>query len=353
MLGNGPSNSRQASTTSLAEENRAGLGGHSSADRAGRHSMLHIDEETVRRVLTPERAKAAVYSALSMWGTPLLAAPPRQRATVPGGELNVLSGALTIDSVSWLGTKAYVVRDGVGYNHTVTIFDDAGTVATVEAKLLGALRTAAVSAVATEVIHGPADVIAMLGAGYQAEYQLLALLHDNPNAEVRLWSRTKARADGLAEKLREQPAARRGATITSVGTLEEATAGADVITTLTRASEPFLGSGDVGQDVHINAAGSNSLDRRELTAELIQGSTIVVDSMEQAKLECGDLVDPVRSGIVNWDDVAELGQIVRDADRTPMTGRTIFESQGIGLLDLAAAAFVVSEILSTGNEGIG
>ena len=121
---------------------------------------------------------------------------------------------------------------------------------------------------------------------------------------------------------------------------EDAVTGADVIITITNARDPVVKGEWLSEGVHINAAGSNSLIRKELDNDTIRKSDIItVDSREQAQLECGDLLIPAERGAVSWETVAELGDIVsgKTPGRTSDTQFTLFESQGLAIQDVATA----------------
>jgi ornithine cyclodeaminase len=101
----------------------------------------------------------------------------------------------------------------------------------------------------------------------------------------------------------------------------------------------------IAPGVHVNAAGSNALQRAELDVEAVRrAGLIVTDSLEQARAECGDLVAPLEQGVVRWDDVHELGEIVagRRPGRTGPDQITLFESQGVAIEDIAVAVRLVA-----------
>jgi ornithine cyclodeaminase/alanine dehydrogenase-like protein (mu-crystallin family) len=149
--------------------------------------------------------------------------------------------------------------------------------------------------------------------------------------EVRVWGRDQAKRDEFARLI--------GAV--SCATAEEAVEGADIVATATSAKEPVLEAAWIGEGTHINAMGSNQAQRRELPAELVaRAAVIAVDSMEQAKIEAGDLL----LAPVDWADprIVELKNL---QDRPAGKPVTIFKSIGLGVEDVAAAAFVYEQLL--------
>ena len=110
--------------------------------------------------------------------------------------------------------------------------------------------------------------------------------------------------------------------------------------TITNARDPVVNGEWIGEGAHINAAGSNSLVRKEIDGEAVRKcGLITVDSREQAQLECGDLLVAAERGAVNWETLTELGDVVsgRAPGRTSETQITLFESQGLAIQDVATA----------------
>jgi ornithine cyclodeaminase/alanine dehydrogenase-like protein (mu-crystallin family) len=152
-----------------------------------------------------------------------------------------------------------------------------------------------------------------------------------PIKEVRVWSRNETKREEFARSI--------GAM--TVATAEEAVRGAGIVATATSAKDPVLESAWIAAGTHINAMGSNQAARRELPSELIaRADLIVCDSIEQAKIEAGDLL----LAPVDWADtrIVELSKLDARPAGSPVT---IFESIGLGVEDVAAAAFVYEQLL--------
>jgi len=133
--------------------------------------------------------------------------------------------------------------------------------------------------------------------------------------------------------------------LVAVDSVEAATDGADVINVLTTAREPVLHARHLRPGVHVNAAGSNRPDRQELAADVLSSASLVVtDDLDQAREESGDLVAAVAAGTLSWDTVARLADVVAEPPRRPDDAITVFESHGIGLWDVAAAAILLEEL---------
>ena len=144
-----------------------------------------------------------------------------------------------------------------------------------------------------------------------------------------------------------------GIQVSPAASAQEAVQGNDIIITITnvRTIAPVLLGDWLQPGVHINAAGANSLGRRELDDNAIaRCSIIAADSTDQAKLECADLSIAIESGLLTWDSVLNLGQIVtgRSPGRINENDITLFESQGIALEDVAVAAHIFERAKADG-----
>jgi ornithine cyclodeaminase len=195
-----------------------------------------------------------------------------------------------------------------------------------------AIRTAAVSGVATKLLARPSSrTLAILGAGTQARAHLEAMRVALPFDEVRVWSRTPGRAselDGVVE----------------VGTPEEALHGADVVVTATTAREPIIERGWLADGAHVNAVGSSIPTTRELDTRTMAEGSLFVDRRESTLNEAGDYLFAMREGAIGPEHIrAELGEILIGAaqGRTSETELTIFKSLGLAVEDLAAAEHVL------------
>jgi len=146
-----------------------------------------------------------------------------------------------------------------------------------------------------------------------------------------------------------------GIDVVPVESAKEAMLGTDIVIAITNVQtlDPVILGEWLEPGMHINAAGANSLNRRELDDAAVTRSAIVVaDAIDQAKIECADLVLPIDAGLLGWDSILELGQIVtgEKKGRTSPSDITLFESQGIGMEDVAVAAHIFAKAKS---EGVG
>jgi ornithine cyclodeaminase/alanine dehydrogenase-like protein (mu-crystallin family) len=220
--------------------------------------------------------------------------------------------------------------------------------AVVNASAVTAVRTAAVSGVATDALaREGACELAVVGAGVQARSHVEAMSHVREIRRCRVVSRKAENARRLAEELRagyEFP-------IEAVESAEEALRGADLIVTATNSAEAVVRRGWVADGAHINAVGSCTPNSRELDAETVAASSLFVDSVESTVNESGDYLCALREGAVSSEHIrAELGEVLAGTKpgRTSDGEITLFKSLGLAVEDLAAARHLYDKAKATG-----
>jgi ornithine cyclodeaminase/alanine dehydrogenase-like protein (mu-crystallin family) len=185
--------------------------------------------------------------------------------------------------------------------------------------------------------------LGLIGSGFQAETQLEAVATARPLRSVRVYSRSAEKRAAFAERMSR----RLGLAIEPVETARQAVEGSDIVVTVTSARRPVLEGAWLPEGCHINAAGSNHARRREIDAAAIERCAVVaVDSLEQAKMEAGDLIGAAEEGRLDWQNVMELSAVVggRAAGRRDSAEITLFESQGLAVEDLAVANHVYRQV---------
>lgn len=253
-----------------------------------------------------------------------------------------------------LGLKAYSVTPS-GVRFVVLLWDpeSGDLLAMMEADRLGVLRTGAASGVASRYMaRADARRLAVYGSGHQAFSQIEAVCRVRPIEEVRLYSPTREHREACAEQVQDQLGLRAQA----VSEPQEAAAGAQVVTTITKAKEPVLSRSWLSTGVHINAAGSNRRDARELDRETVTGAArIVVDALDQCRHEAGDLLEQDGAGgfLPGLDEerLSELSAVVagRASGRGSEDEITLFESTGIAVEDVALARIVYDRAVERGR----
>ncbi|ALE06967.1 ornithine cyclodeaminase [Arthrobacter sp. ERGS1:01] len=222
------------------------------------------------------------------------------------------------------------------------------TLAILDGRVPTRVRTAAASAVATKHLARPdSRVLGLVGGGALAVEHVDAILAVLPIEEIVVWSRTTTTTDTFRARV-----ARHGLPVTVAGTAEEVFATADVACTLTPAIEPVVEGRWFRPGQHINAVGSRPRpEHREIDSWGMTRSRVIVDSLATAAEKSGDLLIPIREGALSLEDVvAELGQVVagHQTGRRNAADITLFNSVGIGLLDLAIGRLLYDLALERG-----
>jgi ornithine cyclodeaminase len=211
----------------------------------------------------------------------------------------------------------------------VALFDgETGVLrALANASAITAIRTAAVSGVATKLLaRSDSKTLAILGSGTQGRSHLDAMRAVLPFEHVRAWSRTPgsaSRLDGVEE----------------VATAEEAVRGADVVVTATSAREPIVERAWLAEGAHVNAVGSSIPTTRELDTQTMADAALFVDRRESTLNEAGDYLFPMREGAIGPDHIrGEIGELLTGAvqGRTSDMELTVFKSLGLAVEDLGA-----------------
>ena len=206
-----------------------------------------------------------------------------------------------------------------------------------------AIRTAAVSGAATKLLANPeVHTLGILGSGVQAETHVAAMMAVRDFRQVLVWSRTRAHAEALVERLR--PTLPAGVPIAARAHAEEVAQASDVVCTVTAAREPVLGR--LGGGKHVNAVGASVRTARELDTSVVRQARLYVDRRESALNEAGDILIPIEQGAITADHiVAELGEVLigKAPGRQSEGDLTLFKSLGLAIEDLACARYLVDE----------
>lgn len=307
---------------------------------------LLLREADVRALVDINDAIKAVDSAFRESAAGQARNQPRRRVSGRGTTLAIMSASLP--SRNLVGYKAYTAGPA-GARFWVNLFDatDGRLLAMIEADWLGALRTGAVSGLATGALaRSDATVLAVFGAGHQAPPQVLAVAAVRPLREVRIVNRDPGRRAALASDLR----LRLPQVQVSETSAQEAVAGADIITTITSAGSPLFPGNWIQAGQHLNAAGSNLSNRRELEARAVaRADLLVVDDVEAARLEAGDLLLAEQDGALGWARVHSLAEVLAGSvGRSQASDVTIFKSVGLALEDVALGSVVLERARERG-----
>lgn len=305
---------------------------------------IFLTEQDVTELLTMDATIAALEEAFRLQASGAASNQPRRRVRAAGATLNVMSAAIGEfrSFKGLLGLKSYsVTRHGAIFHITLYDAESGKLLAFMEGDRLGQMRTGAASGVATKYMaRSDARTVGIYGAGWQARSQLAAVCAVRPVSKVRVYSRRAERRERFAEEMRAELGID---DIRAVDSPEQAARDVEIIITISSAKDPVLEGKWLSPGVHINAAGSNSLLRREFDDEtIVRASSIVVDSIDQARFEAGELATAVEKGLLVWERARELRAVVSGevAGRRSDDEITLFKSLGLALEDVATAAVV-------------
>ena len=307
---------------------------------------IFLTEQDVRALLTMQDALEAVEEGFRHWAHGQATNDPRRRLRVAGGYLQFMSAA--DHALNITGFKAYTTGRAGGFLVNIYKADTGELLAILQAGWLGAVRTGAASGVATKYMALPnASIVGCIGAGYQARTQIEAVCAVRPVREVRVFSRTPEKRQAFAQEMGQ----RLGIPVRAVESAQACVEGAHIVITITNSREPVFNGEWLAPGTHINAAGSNSWMRREIDETTIRRANLIVaDQVDDAKAECGELIWGVERGVVRWDQVRELRDVVGGflPGRPSPDAITLFESQGLALEDIVTAWRVYQKALERG-----
>lgn len=207
--------------------------------------------------------------------------------------------------------------------------------ALIDGRALTLLRTAAVSALAADLLAAPhADTLLMIGTGALAAYLIKGHLAVRRYRSVGVWGRTAEKATRLVGRLLQD-----GLKVHLAPDLETAAREADVICCATMATSPLIKGGWLREGAHLNLVGSFRPSMRESDTECFRDSLVAVDTMDALE-ESGDLIAPLQAQIIKREEIARLRHLVLDGAPAARMRRSVFKSVGYALADLAAAEWL-------------
>ena len=296
--------------------------------------VRYLSEADIRSVLTMPMAIERVEQAFIDRAHGKAFDIPRRRTRQPGGHLHILQGAAP--EIDTIGYKAYYVRPGRSRTFLLHLLNHAqgNLEAILEADWMGQMRTGAATGVAAKHLSRPdSSVVGLFGSGRHAVTQLEATCAVRGIREVKVFGRNADRVKAFCNEMSEKV----GTTVRPATSREETVRGSDIIVIMTRADEPLFDGAWLEPGQFISATGANALNRREIDlASVKRADLIVVDSVEVATGESGDLLAGVEAGIIYWENIPTLGDVIigRRPGRTSPEQVTLYESHGMALQDL-------------------
>ena len=297
-----------------------------------------LDEQCIKSLVTMDDALEAVEEVFREQGRGQVINVPRVRAPVKGGILRITAGVLS-----------YRGFYGVKISSTAVFGRDAGRMfclyreasgelaAIVQVFAMGAMRTGAASGIATKYLaNEEAAVLGVLGSGRQARTQVEAVCKVRTIREVRVYSPNAAHRDSFCVDMKKY----NKNNYLSSRSAEEAVRGADIVISATTSEQPVVLGRWLKPGAHINAIGANYEHRRELDRDAVLAAKFIcADDIEQVRYESTDLADPVKAGLLSWDRVRGLCEVVSGLvqGRAATDDITIFKSLGVAIEDVALA----------------
>jgi len=319
--------------------------------------VILLSKSQVRSLLSMAESIEAVEGAFRELALGTATMPTRLSLSIPEkqGWLGVMPAYLA--QAESLTTKIVTVyqnnatRHGIPNVLAAVILNDVETgriEAIMEGSQITAMRTGAVSGVATKYLaRNDAYRLGIFGAGVQARRQLEAVRGVREIRSVSVYdTRKEMTQDFVAETT-----AQADVKVSVAKTPDELVRDSDIIVTATTSATPVFNGRNIGPGTHINAIGAFTPSTREVDSETVATSKIVVDSLDAALAEAGDIIIPLKEGVIQRENVwAELGEIVtgKKAGRTSQEEKTLFKSVGLGIQDAAVASVVFKKACSLG-----
>ena len=316
-------------------------------------AILILNHRQVQELLPVEECIDVQTRALKALAEGLVYQPLRSAVVAPGagGVLGLMPSYKTGPGRALYGLKSVCVFPGNSalgkdiHQGAVLLFsgETGELLSMMDASAITAIRTAAVSAVATRLLaNEDAGDLAIIGAGVQAKVHLDALARVRTIRKVRVAARSLESAGKFADEM----TGKTGLEIEPANSVEAAIRNADLIVTATTSREPILKLEWVAAGAHVNAVGSSIKTTREIDTATMAAASLFVDRRESTLNESGDYLKAAGEGAIGPEHIkAEIGEVLTGArqGRTSADEITLFKSLGLGVEDLASAEYLYSK----------
>jgi alanine dehydrogenase len=303
---------------------------------------LYLTEADVESLVSPADAVEAIEGSFRRFAAGSVENKPRYRLTLDEGRMAVMSAADL--ELGYAGAKVYTAF-AEGARFAVLLFrsDRPELSAVIEADKLGQLRTGAATGVAAKYLaREGASTLGVIGCGWQARGQVAAVRTALPAIErVVAFCRTESSLREFCSEVGAEP-----------GEGPAEAAGQEVVVTVTNSRDPVLRGEWLREGALVCAVGANDPRARELDNVVLERAVFVCcDSLEQARIESGDLIEPIASGILDWLEVHELQEVVASevSGRSSPDDIVVFKSNGIAAWDVALGALALERARSAGR----
>ena len=301
---------------------------------------LLLTDSDVNQVMTMQDCVGVMEDMLDQAQRGMVWFQPRTHIRTPVGYHHIMPGAVLDSGV--VGVKIYTARFPAG-SRFLTVLHDSETgdlLALLQGGRCSQLRTGALSGVASKYMaRQDAATVGIIGSGVQAKTQLEGTCAVRNIRSIRTFDIVHEKSKQFSVEMSELL----NVEVTPAESAEACVKGADIVITMTTSPKPVLLGEWLEPGMHLSIMGSNHWTRREVDNEVIsRADSIVVDNIEEAKRYSGDLLFTIDQGLVRWEQVHELVSVVAGQvpGRPSEDSITLFKSHGIGISDVAAAAYV-------------
>ena len=315
--------------------------------------MKIITEAMVETHLTMKDCIAAMRGAMLSVSRDETTLPIRQYMPIPNtqGKMALMPGTITSPDVYGIKLVCKYIREPDSRYGThvgmVLVFDsETGLpLAMVEGSSLTAIRTAAASALATDILANPdCETLAILGCGEQARRHVHAMLAVRSPQNIFVWGRNQTRAEAFAQRMSTET----GRLISAKKSAEDTVSNADLICTTTSSKSPILHGNWVKSGTHLNLVGAAIASSREVDDALVLKSRYFTDYRPAAMAAAGELLDAIKNNVVTEGHIiGEIGEVIEASikGRTSSQDITVYKSLGVAAQDLAAAHWLYDKSL--------
>lgn len=300
--------------------------------------ILYLTEEEIKKILNMKDALQSVEMLFSEQGKSSdIINHPRNRLKTGSSMLHYMAAALPY--LGYMGYKAYSsTKDGFSFKVFLYDIETGRLLSIMEADRMGMIRTGAVTGVATKYMsHKSSGSVGIIGAGFQAEGQILAICEVRDIKKIKVFCRDEERRRKFAKKMEKLI----DAEVIAVNSAGDAVRDVDILVTCTTSRNPVFDFKDLTAGVHINAIGGNFLFKSEIDEKtVVKSSVVVVEDIDQARLEAGELLSAIDKGKLYWNQLTELKNVVSGNINILNNGKeiTLFKSLGVAMEDIAVAA---------------
>lgn len=296
-----------------------------------------IGEEQTRKLIDMPRALELVEEIFRGRALGKVRSLPRRRIAGSSKQLNVM--AAWHSDWDLLCLRAYA-----GPANTISLYSGrtGKLLAVINARYLASLRTGAASGVAAKYLVPPkTQTLGLVGPGWQATFQLEALIHACKVDRVLVFGRSPAKASRFIRAMRKRVPGE----LLESGSLAEIEEKSDVVVLATNSMSPLLDGDRIKEEVLIISMGANQSVKHEVSGALIQRMDLVVtDDLATAQTDSGDLIDACAAGVLRWGDIVPLEKIVASGAAGNRPRRILFQSNGIADEDLAVGRYVLEQV---------